>query len=74
MKLFKLSLMNLKQNIKNYGMYIFSMILSIVVFYNFETLVFSNQFKQLENLEVASSIAGVSAVVLSLFHIQVDSL
>ena len=69
MNLFKLSFINLKQNIKNYGMYIFSMIFSILVFYNFITLIFSEQFKQLQDLNVVSAIAGTCALVLFLFFI-----
>lgn len=69
MKFFKLSLMNLKQNIKNYGMYIFSMVFSIVIFYNFITIIFSEQFKNLQSLNVVVSIAGVCAMVLSIFFI-----
>ena len=69
MNLFKLSFINLKQNIKNYGMYIFSMIFSILVFYNFITLIFSEQFKQLQDLNVVSAISGTCALVLFLFFI-----
>ncbi|WP_434798408.1 FtsX-like permease family protein [Terrisporobacter vanillatitrophus] len=69
MNFFKLSFMNLKQNLKNYGMYIFSMIFSIVVFYNFITLMFSEQFRQIQDLNVVSSLAGVCALVLCLFFI-----
>ena len=50
MNLFKLSFMNLKQNIKNYGMYVFSMIFSILVFYNFRTLSYSEQFNELQDI------------------------
>lgn len=61
--------MNLRQNIKNYGMYIFSMIFSIVVFYNFVTLMFSEQFRQIQDLNVVSTLAMVCAIVLFLFFI-----
>lgn len=69
MNFFKLSFMNLRQNIKNYGMYIFSMIFSIVVFYNFVTLMFSEQFRQIQDLNVVSTLAMVCAIVLFLFFI-----
>lgn len=69
MNFFKLSFMNLKQNIKNYGMYIFSMIFSIVVFYNFVTLMFSEQFRQIQDLNVISTLAMVCAMVLFLFFV-----
>lgn len=69
MNFFKLSFMNLKQNLKNYGMYIFSMIFSIVVFYNFITLMFSEQFRQIQDLNIISSLAGVCALVLCLFFV-----
>lgn len=69
MNFFKLSFMNLKQNLKNYGMYIFSMVFSIVVFYNFITLMFSEQFRQIQDLNVISSLAGVCALVLCLFFV-----
>lgn len=69
MNFFKLSFMNLRQNIKNYGMYIFSMIFSIVVFYNFVTLMFSEQFRQIQDLNVVSTLAMVCAMVLFLFFI-----
>ena len=69
MNLFKLSFMNLKQNIKNYGMYIFSMIFSIFVFYNFRTLTYSRQFNELQDVKVVSVISAMCAMVLFLFFI-----
>lgn len=69
MNFFKLSFMNLRQNIKNYGIYIFSMMFSIVVFYNFVTLIFSEQFRQIQDLNVISSLAGACAMVLFLFFV-----
>lgn len=69
MNLFKLSFMNLKQNIKNYGMYIFSMIFSILVFYNFRTLSYSEQFNQLQDIKIVSTISAMCAMVLFLFFI-----
>lgn len=69
MNFFKLSFMNLRQNIKNYGMYIFSMIFSIVVFYNFVTLMFSEQFRQIQDLNIISTLSMVCAMVLFLFFI-----
>lgn len=69
MNFFKLSFMNLRQNIKNYGMYIFSMIFSIVVFYNFVTLMFSEQFRQIQDLNIISTLAMVCAMVLFLFFV-----
>ncbi|WP_419725524.1 FtsX-like permease family protein [Terrisporobacter petrolearius] len=69
MNFFKLSFMNLKQNLKNYGMYIFSMAFSIVVFYNFITLMFSEQFRQIQDLNIISSLAGVCALVLCIFFV-----
>ena len=69
MNLFKLSFMNLRQNIKNYGMYIFSMIFSIVVFYNFITLMFSEQFKQIQDLNIILILAMLCAMVLFLFFV-----
>lgn len=69
MNFFKLSFINLRQNIKNYGMYIFSMIFSIVVFYNFVTLMFSEQFRQIQDLNVIPTLAMVCAMVLFLFFV-----
>ena len=69
MNYIKLSIMNLKQNIKNYGMYIFSMIFSIVVFYNFLTLMFSEQFIALQDLNIISTLAGICTFVLFIFFI-----
>ena len=69
MNLFKLSFMNLKQNIKNYGMYVFSMIFSILVFYNFRTLSHSEQFNELQDIKVVSVISAMCAMVLFLFFI-----
>lgn len=69
MNFFKLSFMNLKQNIKNYGMYIFSMVFSIIVFYNFITLIFSEQFRQIQDLSIVSALSGVCAMVLFLFFV-----
>lgn len=69
MNFFKLSFMNLKQNLRNYGMYIFSMVFSIIVFYNFTSLMFSEQFRALQDLNVVSSIAGSCTMVLFLFFV-----
>lgn len=69
MNLFKLSFMNLKQNIKNYGMYIFSMIFSILVFYNFRTLRYSEQFNKLQDIKIVSVVSAMCAMVLFLFFI-----
>ncbi|MGX4600547.1 FtsX-like permease family protein [Faecalimicrobium sp. JNUCC 81] len=69
MNLFRLSTMNLKQNLKNYGMYIFSMVFSITVFYNFISLIFSDQIKALSQLKTVSMITNMCAVVLVLFFI-----
>lgn len=69
MNFIKLSFMNLKQNLKNYGMYIFSMVFSIVVFYNFISLLFSEQFREIQDLNVVSALTGVCTLVLSLFFI-----
>ena len=69
MNLIKLSFMNLKQNIKNYGMYIFSMIFSILVFYNFRTLRYSEQFNKLQDIKIVSVVSAMCAMVLFLFFI-----
>lgn len=69
MNFIKLSFMNLKQNLKNYGMYIFSMVFSIVVFYNFISLLFSEQFRSIQDLNVVSSLAIVCTLVLFIFFI-----
>lgn len=69
MNLFKLSMMNLKQNLKNYGMYIFSMIFSITVFYNFISLILSDQIRALSQLQTVAMTASMCAVVLVLFFI-----
>ena len=69
MNFFKLSFMNLKQNLRNYGMYIFSMVFSIIVFYNFTSLMFSEQFRALQDLNIVSSIAGSCTMVLFLFFV-----
>ncbi len=69
MNFFKLPFMNLKQNLRNYGMYIFSMVFSIIVFYNFTSLMFSEQFRALQDLNIVSSIAGSCTMVLFLFFV-----
>ncbi|MBO3443528.1 ABC transporter permease [Clostridium sp. CCUG 7971] len=69
MNLFRLSTMNLKQNLKNYGMYIFSMVFSITVFYNFISFIFSDQIKALSQLKTVAMITNMCAVVLVLFFI-----
>lgn len=61
--------MNVKQNLKNYGMYIFSMIFSIVVFYNFLTVCFSDQFETVSNVSMVQTIAFMCIYVLTLFFI-----
>jgi putative ABC transport system permease protein len=67
--LFKLSLMNIRQSIKNYGVYIFSMVFSIAVFYNFTTLIFSKQFIEIKDLNAVSMAGGMCAFVLIFFFI-----
>lgn len=69
MNLFKLSLMNIRQSIKNYGVYIFSMVFSIAVFYNFTTLIFSKQFTEIKDLNAVSMAGGMCAFVLIFFFI-----
>lgn len=69
MNLFKLSLMNIRQSIKNYGVYIFSMVFSIAVFYNFTTLIFSKQFVEIKDLNAVSMAGGMCAFVLIFFFI-----
>lgn len=69
MNLFKISLMNIRQSIKNYVVYIFSMIFTISVFYNFTTLFFSKQFNELKDLEIVSMTAAVCTYVLIFFFI-----
>lgn len=69
MNLFKLSLMNIRQSIKNYGVYIFSMVFSIAVFYNFTTLIFSKQFIEIKDLNAVSMAGGMCAFVLIFFFI-----
>ncbi|EQK43337.1 ftsX-like permease family protein [[Clostridium] bifermentans ATCC 638] len=69
MNLFKLSLMNIRQSIKNYGVYIFSMVFSIAVFYNFTTLIFSKQFLEIKDLNAVSMAGGMCAFVLIFFFI-----
>lgn len=69
MNLFKLSLVNIKQSIKNYGVYIFSMVFSIAVFYNFITLIFSKQFTEIKDISAVSMAAGMCAFVLIFFFI-----
>lgn len=69
MNLFKISLMNIRQSIKNYLVYIFSMIFTISVFYNFTTLFFSKQFNELKDLEIVSMTAAICTYVLIFFFI-----
>ena len=69
MNLFKLSLMNIRQSIKNYGVYIFSMVFSIAVFFNFTTLIFSKQFIEIKDLNAVSMAGGMCAFVLIFFFI-----
>ncbi|RDY23885.1 ABC transporter permease [Romboutsia maritimum] len=69
MSFLKLSMMNLRQNLKNYGMYIFSMVFSVIVFYNFATLGYSEQFKSIQDFNTISVISGLCAMVLFLFFI-----
>ena len=61
--------MNIRQSIKNYGVYIFSMVFSIAVFYNFTTLIFSKQFTEIKDLNAVSMAGGMCAFVLIFFFI-----
>ena len=38
----QITLKNLRQNIKHYGMFLFSLLLSIVIYYSFTTLKYSH--------------------------------
>ncbi len=69
MNLFKLSFMNLKQNLRNYSMYIFSMVFSIVVFYNFLSLMYSKQFMSIKSLNTVAGIASMCSIILIMFFI-----
>ncbi|ETK28685.1 hypothetical protein ERIC1_1c21540 [Paenibacillus larvae subsp. larvae DSM 25719] len=46
MTLFNLALRNMKRNFKNYSIYFFSMIFSIVIYYAFVAIKFNSQIQQ----------------------------
>lgn len=70
MNSFKLSMMNLKQNIKNYALYLFAMIFSVVVFYNFVSIYCSKEFSSNMDAHLVAQGASMSAsMILILFFI-----
>ena len=69
MRLFKISLKNIKYNIKNYGMYIFSMVFCIAIFYNFMSIGSSEQLEAMRDFKTFNALVGVCTFVLVIFFI-----
>lgn len=69
MRLFKISLKNIKYNIKNYGMYIFSMLFCIAIFYNFVSIGSSEQLETMRDFRTFNALVGVCTFVLVIFFI-----
>ncbi|MCY9510089.1 ABC transporter permease, partial [Paenibacillus larvae] len=68
MTLFNLALRNMKRNFKNYSIYFFSMIFSIVIYYAFVAIQFNSQIQQAA--ETSKKISGAlifSSILLILF-------
>lgn len=69
MRLFKISLKNIKYNIKNYGMYIFSMVFCIAIFYNFMSIGSSEQLEAMRDFRTFNALVGICTFVLVIFFI-----
>lgn len=69
MRLFKISLKNIKYNIKNYGMYIFSMVFCIAIFYNFVSIGSSTQLGDMRDFDTFNALVGVCTLILVIFFI-----
>ncbi|GAA0375309.1 ABC transporter permease [Bacillus horti] len=68
MTLFDLALKNVRRNLKNYGLYIGSTIFSIIIYFTFVTLRYSEDINALaESSQRISSIMNASAFVLMIF-------
>lgn len=68
MTLFDLAIKNIRRNVKSYGLYIGSMIFSIIIYFTFVTLKYSEDITALAAVsKQVSSIMSASAFVLIIF-------
>lgn len=68
MTLFDLALKNIRRNMKNYSLYIGSTIFSIIIYFTFVTLKYSEDISALaETSKQISGIMSASAFVLMIF-------
>lgn len=68
MTLFDLALKNVQRNMKSYGLYIGSMIFSIVIYFTFVTLRYSDDISMLEGSSIKiEGIMKMSAIILLIF-------
>lgn len=70
MRLFKISLKNVKHNIKNYTMYILSMVVCIAIFYNFMCAGSSDDIEIMKDFTSMRALIGMCVFILILFFIS----
>lgn len=52
----QITLKNLRQNIKHYGMFLFSLLLSIVLYFSFTTLKYSHSINNSNSLKIIQKV------------------
>ncbi|WAE41743.1 FtsX-like permease family protein [Staphylococcus pasteuri] len=60
----QITLKNLKMNIKHYGMYLFSLLLSIILYFSFTTLQFTDSINNDQSLAIIRKGASVGSIFL----------
>lgn len=60
----QITLKNLRQNIKHYGMFLFSLLLSIVIYYSFATLKYSHSINNSNSAEFLQKGASIGSTTL----------
>lgn len=57
-------LKNLRQNIKHYGMFLFSLLISIVLYFSFSTLKYSHSINNSESMKIIKNGATIGSTIL----------
>lgn len=60
----QITLKNLRQNIKHYGMFLFSLLLSIVLYFSFTTLKYSHSINNSNSLKIIQKGSSVGSTIL----------
>ena len=60
----QLILKNLRKNIKHYGMFLFSLLISIILYFSFSTLKYSNSINNSDSSTIIKNGATIGATIL----------